>query len=205
MEIKYPPKAIRLAKKIKLVLTDVDGVLTDGSMNYFTTPRGETLEIKKFSAYDGISFHMLRDCGIKTGIITGGNAPATEHRSAALGMDFLYYNFLSKQPAIDDILARSGLKPEQIAFIGDDLIDLPVLRRVGFACCVRNGQPEVAKMCHYITKTIGGQGAFREVAELVLKAQGFWAGVMAKAEKGEIGSSRKNELAVIDYNTWRNP
>lgn len=199
MEIKYPQKVINLAKNIKMVLTDVDGVLTDGSMNYFTTPGEDTVEIKKFSAYDGISFHMLRDCGIKTGIITGGNAPATAYRAAALGMDYLYYNFFSKQPAFEDILKRSGIRPEQVAFIGDDFIDIPVLRRVGMACCVSNGRPEIAQMCHYVTQAIGGQGAFREVAEMVLKAQGFWDKMMENAEKGTIGHSRKNDVVIVDY------
>lgn len=189
-------------KKIKAVLTDVDGVLTDSTMNFFVTPEGKTVEIKKFSAYDGIAFHMLRDCGIITGIITGGNAPATERRAASLGMDFLYYNFLSKLPPLQDFIKRSGLKAEEIIFIGDDFIDIPALKEVGLPCAVANSRQEVKDCCLYITQTPGGRGAFREVAEQVLKAQGFWPQTMLNAQQGSIGKSKKKQTTVIDYKSW---
>ncbi|WP_428065878.1 KdsC family phosphatase [Candidatus Proelusimicrobium volucris] len=189
-------------KKIKAVLTDVDGVLTDSTMNFFVTPEGKTVEIKKFSAYDGIAFHMLRDCGIITGIITGGNAPATERRAASLGMDFLYYNFLSKLPPLQDFIKRSGLKAEEIIFIGDDFIDIPALKEVGLPCAVANSRQEVKDCCLYITQTPGGRGAFREVAEQVLKAQGFWPQTMLNAQQGAIGKSKKKQTTVIDYKSW---
>ena len=200
--IKYTPAVLARARKIKLVLTDVDGVLTDSSMNFFTTPEGKTVEIKKFSAYDGIAFHMLRDFGIQTGIITGGNAPATAHRANSLGMDFLYYNFLSKKPPLEDILFKTGLKAQQVAYIGDDLIDIPILLRAGLACAVKNAREEVKQLCHYTTAAASGQGVFREVAELVLRAQGFWGEVMARARTGEIGISRKKTPVLIDSKTW---
>ncbi len=189
-------------KKVKAVITDVDGVLTDSTMNFFVTPEGKTVEVKKFSAYDGISFHMLRDCGIITGIITGGNAPATEHRAKSLGMDFLYYNFLSKKTPMLDLIKRTGLKPEEIIFIGDDLIDIPALKEVGVPCAVANSRQEVKDCCVYITTVPGGKGAFREIAELVLKEQGFWAQTMKNAEIGAIGKSPKKATQVIDYKTW---
>lgn len=189
-------------KKIKAVLTDVDGVLTDSTMNFFVTPEGKTVEIKKFSAYDGIAFHMLRDCGIITGIITGGNAPATERRAASLGMDFLYYNFLSKLPPLQDFIKRSGLKAEEIIFIGDDFIDIPALKEVGLPCAVANSRQEVKDCCLYITQTPGGRGAFREVAEQVLKAQGCWPQTMLNAQQGAIGKSKKKQTTVIDYKSW---
>ncbi len=189
-------------KKIKAVLTDVDGVLTDSTMNFFVTPEGKTVEIKKFSAYDGIAFHMLRDCGIITGIITGGNAPATERRAASLGMDFLYYNFLSKLPPLQDFIKRSGLKAEEIIFIGDDFIDIPALKEVGLPCAVANSRQEVKDCCLYVTQTPGGRGAFREVAEKVLKEQGFWAQTMLSAQEGTIGKSEKKKTTVIDYKSW---
>ncbi len=189
-------------KKIKAVLTDVDGVLTDSTMNFFVTPEGKTVEIKKFSAYDGIAFHMLRDCGIITGIITGGNAPATERRAASLGMDFLYYNFLSKLPPLRDFMKRAGLKAEEIVFIGDDFIDIPALKEVGLPCAVSNSRKEVKELCLYVTQTPGGKGAFREIAEQVLKAQGFWPQTMLSAQQGTIGKSKKKQTTVIDYKTW---
>ncbi|MDR0734409.1 MAG: HAD hydrolase family protein [Elusimicrobiota bacterium] len=200
--VKYTPAVLARARKIKLVLTDVDGVLTDSSMNFFTTPDGKTVEIKKFSAYDGIAFHMLRDSGIQTGIITGGNAPATAHRAHSLGMDFLYYNFLSKKPPLEHILLKTGLKAQQVAYIGDDLIDIPILLRAGLACAVKNAREEVKQICHYTTAAESGQGVFREVAELVLRAQGFWDEVLAKARAGKIGLSRKKTPVLIDFKTW---
>lgn len=189
-------------KKIKAVLTDVDGVLTDSTMNFFVTPQGETVEIKKFSAYDGIAFHMLRDRGIITGIITGGNAPATERRAQALGMDFLYYNFLSKLAPLQDFIKRTGLKAEEIIFIGDDFIDIPALKEVGLPCAVANSRKEVKELCLYVTQAQGGKGAFREVAEQVLKAQGFWPQTMLSAQQGTIGKSKKKKTTIIDYKSW---
>ncbi len=186
-------------KKIKAVITDVDGVLTDATMNFFSTPTGKIAEVKKFCAYDGIGFILLRDFGFKTGIITGGNAPATEHRAETLGLDFLYYNYLDKLPALKDLMARCNLKAEEIAFIGDDLIDIPALKYVGLACAVNNAVPEVKSEADYITQVDGGKGAFREVAELVLKMQGFWPKALRESEEGTIGRSPKRPLVVIDF------
>ncbi len=189
-------------KKIKAVLTDVDGVLTDSTMNFFVTPQGQTVEVKKFSAYDGIAFHLLRDAGFITGIITGGNAPATEWRFRSLGVDFLYYNFLSKLTPLQDFMERTGLKAEEIIFVGDDLIDMQALNIVGVPCATQNACTEVKSSAVYITQKAGGKGAFREVAELVLKAQGLWPQMLKNAQEGKIGHSAKKKLQVIDYKTW---
>ncbi len=203
MTINYPASVLERAKKIKLVLTDVDGVLTDASMNFFSTPEGKVVEVKKFNAYDGISFHMLRDCGILSGIITGGNAPATEFRAKVLGMDFLYYNFLSKLPPLQDAVKKTGFSYEEIAFIGDDLIDIPALRKVGLACAVNTAREEVKSIVHYVTQAPAGQGVFREVTELVIKAQGKWDLVLAAAEKGSIGTSPKHTPVLEDFKQWK--
>lgn len=203
MTTKYSAAVIERAKKIKMVLTDVDGVLTDASMNFFTTPEGELVEIKKFCAYDGIAFHMLRDFNIITGIITGGNAPATEFRAKSLGMDFLYYNFLSKLPPLQDIMERTGIAADEIAYIGDDLIDIPALKEVGLACSVSTARPEVQDIAHYITNCSAGAGVFREVAELVLQAQGHWDAVLKHADNGTIGESDRKEPILINYKTWK--
>lgn len=189
-------------KRIKAVLTDVDGVLTDATMNFFVTPEGKTVEVKKFCAYDGIALHLLRDAGFITGIITGGNAPATEWRFRSLGVDFLYYNFLSKLTPLQDFMARTGIKAEEILFLGDDLIDIQALNAVGMPCAVQNACQEVKNASVYITQKQGGKGAFREVAELVLKAQGFWPEMIKNAQEGKIGHSKKKILQVIDYKTW---
>ncbi len=196
---KKTAEILKRAKKIKMLITDVDGVLTDATMNFFATPSGKIAEVKKFCAYDGLACHMLRDGGIKSAIITGGNAPATENRAASLGMDFLYYNFLSKGVALKDLLKKSGLKAEEVAFIGDDFIDMPAMLEAGLACAVKTSIPEVKKIAHYITKKDGGKGAFREVAELLLKAQGKWQKTLENAQIGNIGKTPKPKLKVIDY------
>jgi len=203
MTIQISDSVLERAKKIKILLTDVDGVLTDASMNFFTTPEGNLLEVKKFNAYDGIAFHMVRDCGIKTGIITGGNAPATEFRAKVLGADFLYYNFLSKLPPLEDIIKKTGVSFEEIAFIGDDLIDVPALRKVGLACAVKTARKEVLDIAHYVTETPAGQGVFREVTELILKAQGKWGIILDEAEKGTIGTSPKRAPVLEDFKKWK--
>ena len=190
---------LKKAKKIKMLITDVDGVLTDATMNFFATPSGKIAEVKKFCAYDGIGFILLRDFGFKTGIITGGNAPATEHRASTLGLDFLYYNYLDKLPALKDLMSRCNLTAEEIAYIGDDLIDIPALKYVGLACAVNNAVPEVKSEADYITQVDGGKGAFREVAELILKMQGFWPEALRESEEGTIGNSPKRPLIVIDF------
>lgn len=196
---KKTTEILKRAKKIKMLITDVDGVLTDATMNFFATPSGKIAEVKKFCAYDGLACHMLRDGGIKSAIITGGNAPATENRAVSLGMDFLYYNFLSKGIALKDLLKKSGLKAEEVAFIGDDFIDMPAMLEAGLACAVKSSIPEVKKIAHYITKREGGKGAFREVAELLLKAQGKWKQTLENAKIGNIGKTPKPKLQVVDY------
>ncbi len=193
---------VEIAKNIKMVLTDVDGVLTDASMNFFTTPEGKLVEVKKFHAFDGIAFHMLRDFGIKTGIITGGNAPATEFRANSLGMDFLYYNFLDKFPALEDISQKTGIAFEQMAYIGDDLIDIPVLKKVGLPCSVRNARPEAREAAILSLESGAGSGAFRELAEIVLKAQGHWADTLKNAETGKIGHSPRVKTVSVDGKGW---
>ena len=190
---------LKKAKKIKMLITDVDGVLTDATMNFFATPQKEIVEVKKFCAYDGLACHMLRDGGIKSAIITGGNAPATEHRASSLGMDFLYYNYLSKGQALQDILKKTGLKAQEIAYIGDDFIDIPVMLEAGLACAVKTSVPEVKKIAHYITKKEGGKGAFREVCELLLKAQGKWKQTVKNAQSGNIGKSPKPKTQIVNF------
>ena len=184
---KKTTEILKRAKKIKMLITDVDGVLTDATMNFFATPSGKIAEVKKFCAYDGLACHMLRDGGIKSAIITGGNAPATENRA------------LSKGIALEDLLKKSGLKAEEVAFIGDDFIDMPAMLKAGLACAVKSSIPEVKKIAHYITKREGGKGAFREVAELLLKAQGKWKQTLENAKVGNIGKTPKPKLQVVDY------
>ena len=160
------------AAKIKAILTDVDGILTDGKLNFFVLPDGRVDEFKSFNALDGIAARMCRHCSITLGIITGRRHPTTIHRARALGFSYVYQGFLTKTGPLEDILKRENLRPEEVAFIGDDLTDLPLLLKVGLAVTVPNAVDAVKKAAHYITTRRGGDGAYREMTDLILEAQG---------------------------------
>jgi 3-deoxy-D-manno-octulosonate 8-phosphate phosphatase (KDO 8-P phosphatase) len=169
------------AKRIQLLLMDVDGVLTDGRVWLQSWPDGSAQEIKGFSAYDGAGLSLARTVGLRTGIITGRDSPATARRAREMALEFVYQGCAVKLPAYEEILARATLRDAEVAYIADDLPDLPVLRRVGLAIAVANAAPEVRKVAHYVTRARGGEGAVREVVELILKAQGKWAGALEHA------------------------
>jgi len=163
------------AKKVRLLLLDVDGVLTDGRIiigNY-----GD--EIKNFNVNDGLGIILLRRAGIKTAIITAKNSRIVKSRAKHLKIDKVYENHY-KIRSIKNILRRFRVKTEEICFMGDDIIDLPVLRRVGLAVAVPNAIREVKDVAHYITENFGGKGAVREICEIILKAQGKWEHVTKK-------------------------
>jgi 3-deoxy-D-manno-octulosonate 8-phosphate phosphatase (KDO 8-P phosphatase) len=170
------------AKRIKVLLMDVDGVLTDGKIHLVSMPDGATQEMKSFHAHDGAGLKMASAAGLRTGVITGRISDATTRRAGEVGMEFVYQNRPEKLPAYEEILKRAGLRDAEVAYIGDDLPDLPVLRRAGLAITVANAVPEVKRAAHYVTRTRGGEGAVREVIELILKAQGKWAAAIKKAQ-----------------------
>lgn len=173
-QMSAPKKIIEKAKKIKLFLTDVDGVMTDGKLYFFPMKDGTLTELKSFNANDGLGLLVMKDSGIDTGMITGRKSATAQHRAKVLGMKYVFQGFLSKKEPLEKVLKKEKLKADQVCFIGDDLIDLPVLKKVGLACAVKNAVPEVKKHSHYITKLEGGHGAVREVVEIILKAQGRW-------------------------------
>lgn len=157
------------AKRIKLLLLDVDGVLTDGRViigNY-----GD--EIKRFDIKDGLGVVFMRRCGIKCAIITAQSSKIVKIRAKQLGIEKIYQNHY-KIKSLKDIKARFGVKEDEICFIGDDLIDIPILKRIGLAVSVPNAVSETKEVAHYVTKKPGGAGAVREVCEMILKAQGKW-------------------------------
>lgn len=172
---------IRRAGRIRLLLMDVDGVLTDGSIWLLSWPDGTAQEIKGFSAYDGAGLKLARSAGLRTGIITGRSSPATTRRAKEANIEFVYQNRPEKLAAYKKILRRARVTDSEVAYVGDDLPDLPVMTRVGFAIAVANAAPEVKSVAHYVTRRSGGDGAVREVIELVLKAQGKWAVAVKKA------------------------
>jgi len=169
------------ARRIKVLLMDVDGVLTDGRVWLASAPDGTAHEIKGFDAYDGQGLMLARAMGLRTGVITGRSSPAMTRRAQEMGLEFVYQGQATKVGALEQILTRSGARVEEICYMADDLPDLPVLARVGFAVAVGNAAPEVKKAAHYVTRRKGGTGAVREVVELILKSQGLWAKAVASA------------------------
>ncbi len=177
-------RAIRLrARRIRLLLMDVDGVLTDGRIYY--VPAGhfagsgsegeharQFIETKTFHTRDGLGIRLAHQAGIKTGIISGRASPVVEYRARELGIHFLRQGALDKLPPYLEILCEAGLRSEEVCYIGDDLVDLPPLVRAGLAVGVSGGHPLLPRYVHYITRASGGLGAVREAIELILAAQG---------------------------------
>ena len=166
------------ARKVKLLLMDVDGVLTDGRIYYLPRPGGVMLETKTFHARDGLGLRFVRESGIKLGIISGRSSPVVQHRARELGIEYVAEGASNKLEPYEKILRASGLKRDQVCYVGDDVVDLPVLRRVGLAVGVADGHPLLRRYVHYVTKARSGAGAIREVAELLLQAQGKWPAIL---------------------------
>ncbi|AAQ60992.1 KdsC family phosphatase [Chromobacterium violaceum] len=164
------------ARKVKLLIMDVDGVLTDGRIYY--NAQGE--ESKSFYVQDGLGLRLLQGAGVQLAIISGRADRCVEHRARALNIDHYYGGVHDKQVALADLLDKTGLSADECAFIGDDLIDLPILTRVGLAVAVPEAPPQVRQHCHYVTGNPGGHGAVRELAELIMQAQGSFEGVLAR-------------------------
>jgi len=155
---------------IDLLLLDVDGVLTNGDITYSDT--GE--QIKSFHSRDGLGLRLLMDSGIGVGIITGRKSKALEYRCKNLGITLLFDGIKDKSKALEKIILQTGTAAEKIAFAGDDLIDLPVMKRVGVSFCVSDAPEDVKTHSDFITSQKGGQGAVREICERILKAKGLW-------------------------------
>lgn len=170
MAIELGGDLIERIKAVKLLIMDVDGVMTDGSVIY--NDRGE--ETKFFNVRDGHGIKMLQRAGIKAAIITARQSEVVKHRAKNLGISLLYQGALDKVNAYDDLLEKEGLKPKETAYMGDDVVDIPVLKKAGLAIGVSDAVDEVKQRVHYITMKPGGKGAVREAVELILKAQGKW-------------------------------
>ncbi|MYN02786.1 HAD-IIIA family hydrolase [Pseudoduganella sp. DS3] len=164
------------AAKVRLFIFDVDGVLTDGSLTYGAD--GEM--VKTFNVHDGLGIKLLQEAGIKTAIISARRTPIVLARAKDLGIEFVHQGGHDKLTPFKAMLEQVGITEEQVAFIGDDVVDLPILSRAGFAVSVPNGRPEVHARAHYITEAAGGRGAVREACEFVLRATGNYERVMAQ-------------------------
>lgn len=166
------------ARKIKFLLLDVDGVLTDGRIYYLPDPRGGIFETKTFHSRDGLGMRLAQSAGLKMGIITGRSSPALEHRARELGIRVLRQNAREKLEPYQEILRANRLEDAQVCYVGDDIVDLPLLRRVGLAVGVGDGHALLRRYVHYRTRHPGGAGAVRETIELILRAQGKWKSIL---------------------------
>lgn len=160
---------------------DVDGTMTDGGVILLSQPDGTALEIKQFDAHDGQGLTLAHTAGIRTGCITGRESPALLRRAHEMKMDFIYMKIALKIPAYEEILSKAGVKDAEVAFIGDDLPDIPLLKRAGLAIAVGDAVADVKKIAHYTTKALAGNGAVREAIELILKSKGVWDDLIDKA------------------------
>lgn len=189
------------ARKIRLLLFDVDGVLTDGKLFIFPAPAGiqqttqehaakhggqggfglvsqTSIEAKGFHAHDGTAISLARLAGIKTGLITKRISETVALRARDLKLEHVHQGIQDKRTVFEEILRQEGLRPAEAAFVGDDVIDLPVMRHCGFAVAVANARREVKQEAHYVTPHAGGDGALRDAVEYILKAQGTWKRVV---------------------------
>jgi 3-deoxy-D-manno-octulosonate 8-phosphate phosphatase (KDO 8-P phosphatase) len=182
-ETTVTPEILARARKIKLFLMDVDGTLTDGGIcligptNVDGPPEAhlaEVTEMKVFNAQDGQGLSLAHTMGIQTGFITGRKSPAVAKRAQELKVSFVYLGQAKKMQAYEECMAKAGVTEDQVAYLGDDLPDIPLAERSGLGVCVADGVPELKKVCAYTTQRAGGRGAAREVVELILKAQGRW-------------------------------
>lgn len=191
------------ARKIKLLLFDVDGVLTDGKLFFFPKPEGATLstqshaakhggqggyglastsmvEAKGFHAHDGTAISLSRLAGLKTGLITKRISETVALRARDLKLDYVYQGIQDKLGSFKEILQKDGISADEACFVGDDVIDLPVMWNCGLAIAVANARDEVKRDSHYITKHGGGDGALRDAVEFILRAQGKWKQVVTQ-------------------------
>jgi 3-deoxy-D-manno-octulosonate 8-phosphate phosphatase (KDO 8-P phosphatase) len=173
---------LQLAAKTRLLLMDVDGVLTNGRLYNVPGPDGKMVETKGFDSQDGIALQWMSWKGIKTGVISGRVSPATEERARQCKMAYVYQGHIEKIPILEEIMADAKIDKSEIAYIGDDYTDVVIMHRVGLAIATANARAEVKREAHYVTQAAGGEGAVREVVELIMKAQNRWAEIQKHYE-----------------------
>ncbi len=182
MTRQFPPAVLEAAAKVRLLLMDVDGVLTEGKLYNVPDAQGHMVETKGFNAQDGISLQWLNWKGLKTGVISGRVSPATETRAKQCNMTYIYQGHIEKIPILEEILADAKAHGDEVAYIGDDFTDVVIMNRVGLGIATANARPEVKRCAKYVTEARGGDGAVREIAELLLLAQGHWEWLLGKYE-----------------------
>ena len=170
------------AAQIKLLLMDVDGVLTDGRLFLVPDRDGNMIETKGFDSQDGIALRWLSWNNIKTGVISGRDSPATLERARQVQMQWVFQGHIEKIPLFEQIMAEAKVNKDQVAYVGDDLTDVVIMRRVGLSFATGNARPEVKHSASAVTDAVGGAGAVREVVEVLLKARGVWDALLKKYE-----------------------
>ncbi|GAB4089180.1 KdsC family phosphatase [Hydrogenophaga soli] len=168
--LNFPPELLLRAQNVKVVFFDIDGVMTDGSLYY--TEAGETL--KRFHVFDGYGIKLLKKVGITPAVVSGGDIPTLRKRLEVLGIHHIRLGTEDKRPAVESILAELGLDWSQAAAVGDDWPDAPVLRRVALACAPQTAHPEVLRLAHFVPSRPAGNGAVREVCDLLMVATGLY-------------------------------
>ena len=175
------PQALRAkTAKARLVLTDIDGVLTGGTIYHFVDTAGELVEFKGMHAQDSIAMAWLAESGLVTGVISGRMSQGTQARLKMLKVKHIYQHRLDKAAVLAEIMAAEKLTKDQVVYVGDDIPDIAVMSRVGLAVAPANARPEAKSAAHWVTKASGGDGAFRELVEVILKSQGLWDAILAK-------------------------
>ena len=181
------PEVFARACKIKLFLMDVDGTLTDGGVCLISSTAADSAaepvvtEMKVFNAQDGQGLSLAHTMGIQTGFITGRKSPAVAQRARELKVTFVCLGQATKTQAFEDCMRQAGVTEEEVAYMGDDLPDIPLAKRAGLAVCVADGVPELKAVCHFVTTKLAGRGTAREVVELILKSQGRWEEAVPQA------------------------
>lgn len=190
IKVKHPEPAgvsedvIQRAARVKVLLMDVDGVLTDGKLYYLQQADGKAGEVKGFNSHDGLGLHFCNRVGIKTGVISGRVSFATTERARILKMSYVYQDLLEKEGAYNEVLEHAQVDASEVCFVGDDFTDVPLMRLSGLGVAVQNARQELHEVADYVTEARGGEGAIREVVELILKAQGAWQSILEHYKLG---------------------
>lgn len=166
----HPAQIEARAQNVRVLMLDVDGVLTDGRLWFLA----DGIEAKAFHVRDGLGIQLMLASGCQVALISGRDSVATRARAEELGIQLLYLGISDKVAAFEDVLERLGLEPENAAYVGDDLPDLPMMARVGLSFAVADAAPEIRSAAHVVLRVNGGQGAVREACERILKARGAW-------------------------------
>lgn len=175
-----PPSVVSRAAQVKLLVMDCDGVLTDGTMFFVGGPEGSVMETKAFNSHDGLGLLLCHHVGLRIGVISGRESQALAEQAARMHIAYVEQGFLDKEQTFQNMLSAAGVENSQVAYIGDDFTDAPIMNKVGLAVAVANARPEVKSVAHYVTSAAGGNGAVREVIEIILQARGLWESIVKK-------------------------